>query len=104
MKEELYLVDMYRDDYYPNFLVDRIKSYLQTAEQIIQHHSEDLVRVQQALDVAVSSINDLAETFYAHNSEIEMVAREDIAETVMTMLDYYSITLDIEEALRERDW
>lgn len=104
MKEELYLVDMYRDDYYPNFLVDRIKNYLQTAEQVMQHHSEDLVRVQQALDVAVNSINDLAETFYAHNSEIETVAREDIAETVMTMLDHYTITLDIEEALRERDW
>lgn len=104
MKEEYYLVDMYRDDYYPNFLVDKIKKVLQVAEQTLANESTNLSAVQQALDVAVIGINELAEEFYANQSEIETMAREDIAETVMTMLEHYNITLDIEEALRERDW
>jgi len=104
MKEEYYLVDMYRDDYYPNFLVDKVKKFLQVAEQTLASEPTNLSAIQQALDVAVIGINELAEEFYANQSEIETMAREDIAETVMTLLEHYNITLDIEEALRERDW
>lgn len=104
MKEEYYLVDMYRDDYYPNFLVDKVKKFLQVAEQTLASEPTNLSAIQQALDVAVMGINELAEEFYANQSEIETMAREDIAETVMTLLEHYNITLDIEEALRERDW
>lgn len=104
MKEEYYLVDMYRDDYYPNFLVDKVKKFLQVAEQTLASEPTNLSAIQQALDVAVIGINEVAEEFYANQSEIETMAREDIAETVMTLLEHYNITLDIEEALRERDW
>lgn len=104
MKEEYYLVDMYRDDYYLNFLVDKVKKFLQVAEQTLASEPTNLSAIQQALDVAVIGINELAEEFYANQSEIETMAREDIAETVMTLLEHYNITLDIEEALRERDW
>lgn len=104
MKEEYYLVDMYRDDYYLNFLVDKVKKFLQVAEQTLASEPTNLSAIQQALDVAVIGINELAEEFYANQSEIETMAREDIAETVMTSLEHYNITLDIEEALRERDW
>lgn len=104
MKEEYYLVDMYRDDYYPNFLVDKVKKFLQVAEQTLASEPTNLSAIQQALDVAVIGINESAEEFYANQSEIETMAREDIAETVMTLLEHYNITLDIEEALRERDW
>lgn len=104
MKEEYYLVDMYRDDYYPNFLVDKVKKFLQVAEQTLASEPTNLSAIQQALDVAVIGINELAEEFYANQSEIETMAREDIADTVMTLLEHYNITLDIEEALRERDW
>jgi hypothetical protein len=51
-----------------------------------------------------SKINDLQEEFEEHGSEIETGARESIADTVMRILDHFEGDIDIEEALRERDW
>ena len=51
-----------------------------------------------------SSINDLQEEFFESGSEIETVARESIGETIIDILKYFDIDIDIEEALRGRDW
>jgi len=37
-------------------------------------------------------------------SELETVARDSIAATVIAILDYFGVDIDIETALRERDW
>ena len=74
------LDEMYQDDYYPAFLVDK------------------------TLDEAVCGINDLQEEFDEHDSEIETVARECIAATVAYILEWFGIPIDTEEAIRERDW
>ncbi len=74
------LDEMYQDDYYPTFLVDKVKDELQ------------------------NGINDLQEEFDEHDSEIETVARECIAATVAYILEWFNIPIDTEEAIRERDW
>jgi len=81
------LDEMYQDDYYPAFLVDRVKD-----------------EIQETLDEAVCGINDLQEEFDENDSEIETVARDCIGVTVAYILEWFNIPIDTEEAIRERDW
>ena len=60
--------------------------------------------VQEALDEAVRGINGLQEEFDGNGSEIETVARDCIGSDVGYILDWFNIPIDVEEAIRERDW
>lgn len=98
------LADMYRDDYFPPHLVDKVKAELVKVIEFLQTGVTNLELIQAKLDEVVCAINDLQEEFDAQDSEIETVARDDIATSVIYILDWFNIELDIEEALRERDW
>lgn len=98
------LDEMYRDDYYPSFLVDKVKDELQKVIDLLESGETDVETVQEKLDEAVCGINDLQDEFDENDSEIETVARECIAETVAYILKWFEINIDIEEAIRERDW
>ena len=73
------LDEMYQDNYYPAFLVDKVKDELQ-------------------------KVIDLLEEFDENDSEIETVARDCIGVTVAYILEWFNIPIDTEEAIRERDW
>ena len=98
------LDEMYNDDYYPTFLVDKVKDELQKVIDLLESGETDIEVVQEKLDEAVCGINDLQEEFDENDSEIETVARDSIGVTVEDILDYFEIDIDIEEAIRERDW
>lgn len=49
-------------------------------------------------------INDLEEKFYENESEIETIARDCIGMTVEYVLKWFDVDIDIEEAIREREW
>ncbi|GLC87111.1 DUF5713 family protein [Lysinibacillus piscis] len=104
MKEIHYLKDMSQDEYYPTFLVDKIKVLLEGIVHYLAQEPHTLEAIQAKLDEITYGINDLVEEFEEHNSELETVARDSIAETVMDILQAYDIELDIEDALREREW
>lgn len=104
MKKIEYLKDMYRDGYFPNFLVDKIKVLIEGLVSYLEEGEHDLADVQSKLDEMVMAINDLQDEFDEHDSEIETVARESIAETVEDVLIAYQIDIDIETAIGERDW
>ncbi|MEO1771873.1 DUF5713 family protein [Candidatus Enterococcus ferrettii] len=101
MKEINYLEDMYVDGYFPNFLVDKIRDYLKQVVQLIEGGTYTLETVQEALDNAIDKIFDLEDEFDEHDCSLETVARESIAETIMDILQYYEIDLDIETAFRK---
>ena len=98
------LDEMYQDDYYPDFLVDKVKDELQKVIDLLEGGETDPEVVQEMLDEAVGGINDLQEEFDEHDSEIETVARECIAADVAYILEWFHIPIDTEEAIRERDW
>ena len=98
------LDEMYQDEYYPDFLVDRVKEELQKVIGLLESGETHTEVVQETLDEAVCGINDLQEEFDENDSEIETVARECIAENVAYILEWFSIPIDTEEAIRERDW
>ena len=98
------LDEMYQDDYYPDFLVDKVKDELQKVIDLLESGETDTEVVQETLDEAVCGINDLQEELDEHDSELETVARECIAENVAYILEWFNIPIDTEEAIRERDW
>ena len=98
------LDEMYQDDYYPAFLVDKVKDGLQKVVGLRESGETDTEAVQESLDAAVCGINDLQEEFDENGSEIETVERECIAADVAYILEWFDIPIDTEEAIRERDW
>ncbi|MEK5332350.1 DUF5713 family protein [Lysinibacillus sp. FSL W8-0992] len=99
-----YLSDMYEDSYYPSFLVDKIKSNIIKVVHFMEEGNHSVEEVQEKLDEMTVAINELQDEFYQNDSEIETVARDSIAITVEEILQYFEVDIDIEEALRERDW
>jgi len=99
-----YLKDMYQDDHFPNFLVDKLKNIIKECVIYIEEEGHTNQEIQAELDRVVRKINDLQEEFEENDSEIETVARESIAETFQDILNYFRIDIEIEEAIRERDW
>jgi len=99
-----YLLDMYEDSYYPSFLVDKIQLNILKVVDFLEEGDHSHEAVQEKLDEMTLAINELQDEFYQNDSEIETVARDSIAITVEEILQYFEIDIDIEEALRERDW
>jgi hypothetical protein len=98
------LDEMYRDEYYPNFLVDKVKGQLQKVIDLLETGETDTEVIQEKLDEVVCAINDLQEEFEKNDSEIETVARDCIGENVGYVLEWFGIPIDVEEAIGERDW
>ena len=96
------LDEMYQDEYYPNFLVDKVKDELQKVINLLETGETDTEIIQKKLDEA--TFNDWQEEFDENDSEIETVARDCIGETVGYILEWFGIPIDVEEAIRERDW
>ena len=98
------LEEMYRDEYFPDFLVDKVKDELQKVIDLLESGETDTEVIQEKLDEMTCAINDLQEEFDENDSEIETVARDCIGETVGYVLEWFGIPIDMEEAIRERDW
>lgn len=98
------LVEMYRDGYFPDFLVDKVKLELQKVIDLLENGETDTEVIQEKLDEAVGAINDLQDEFEENGSEIETVARDSISKSVGYILEWFGISIDVEEAVRERDW
>lgn len=98
------LDDMYKDDYFPDFLVDKIKGLMQKVIEILETGERNVETIQNAFDKMTLAINDLQEEFEDNDSELETGARESIGETVAYILNWFDIDMDVEDAIGERDW
>lgn len=98
------LEEMYDDDYFPNFLVDKIKALIEQVIAFLESGETDTEKIQQKLNEMTLGINDLEEEFEENDSELETAARDSIGETVEYILEWFGIDIDIETAIGERDW
>ncbi len=98
------LKDMYRDGYFPDFLVDRVKALVQDVIGFLETGERDLEKIQSKFDEMTLAINDLQEEFEDNGSEIETAARDSIGETVAYILEWFDVDIDVEDAIGERDW
>ena len=106
LKDYQFVAGMYRDGYFPDFLVDKIKSILVELCEAIEaqrpQSDEDLLKLTHA---ATERINDLEEEFEDNESELETVARDDMGESFEFIVRAYGFTDgDIEDVIAPRDW
>ena len=99
-----YLIEMYEDEFFPNFLVDKVRDAIKETVKFIEEGNHSTDEIQASFDRTVLKINELQEEFDENGSEIETGARESIGQTIDDILIYFEIDIDIEEAIRERDW
>jgi Family of unknown function (DUF5713) len=99
-----YLPDMYQDGYFPNFLVDKIKAEIVNVVAFIEEGGHSIELIQESLDQMTIAINGFQDEFMEHGSEIETGAREAIGDTIEKILNFFELDIDVEEAIRERDW
>ncbi|WP_297451206.1 DUF5713 family protein [uncultured Alistipes sp.] len=95
---------MYADDYYPIECVDKVAERIGAVIAYLEQGGHSKREIQAKLDEMTIGINELEEDFEENDSEIETVARDCIGTTVEYILRYFDIDIDIEEAIRERDW
>ena len=100
------LAELYADDYFPDFLVDKIKAILlDLCEQIEREQPMDDESLLKLTHAATERINGLAEEFYDNDSELETGAREAMgAEFEFIVRAYGFEEVDIEEVIAPRDW
>lgn len=99
-----FLPEMYDDDYFPNSEVDKVKTTIQKVVTYLEKGETTTKKVQKKLDNMTLTINELQNDFIDHNSEIETGAAGAIAETVERILAHFHVDIEIEEAIREREW
>ena len=102
--EKLYLTDMYGDEYYPAFLVDKVRDLIAGVAEYLASGPHSYGEIQDRFDAMTEAINDLEEEFSENGSEIETIARESIGQTVTDILEHFRIEMDAEDAIRQRDW
>lgn len=98
------LAAMYRDGYFPDFLVDKVRVQMQAVIAFLETGERDLKKIQKKFDEMTQAINDLQEEFEDNDSEIETVARDSIAETTEYILQWFNIGIGVEDAIGDRDW
>ncbi|MFC8448852.1 DUF5713 family protein [Kitasatospora sp. NPDC057223] len=101
-----FLRALYADAYYPDAVVDRGRDILlRLCERIEAEQPSDLASLYALSAVATEEFNALQEAFEAADSEIETVAREEIAEDFAFVAAAYGFPgADVEELIAERDW
>jgi len=99
------LEEMYRDGYFPNALVDRIKQILVDVCRSIEAASpKSDAELYSITHAATERINDLQDDFDEAGSEIETVARDSIAVSFGKVASAYGFEPDLEELVATRDW
>ena len=98
--------DMYEDGWFPNHLVDKVKQILlDMCDSIEERKPADVAALLSITHAATEKINDLEEEFFEHDSELETVARESIAESFDFIVKAYGFSdLDIEDVIEPREW
>jgi hypothetical protein len=104
--EYQFLRGLYGSDYYPDHVVDRGREVLlRLCERIETERPVDLPALYTLTHAATEEFNDLQDAFEEADSEIETVAREEIADDFLFVACAYGFTdADVEELIAPRDW
>jgi Family of unknown function (DUF5713) len=106
IKTYAFLKDMYEDDYFPKFLVDKGKTLLiNLCAEIEAKQPQNLEELYALTHTTTEAFNELEEEFEENDSEIETVARECIALDFESIAQAYSYTeADGEDLIAPRNW
>ncbi|MEU6006581.1 DUF5713 family protein [Streptomyces sp. NPDC047453] len=101
-----FLRQLYADPYFPDHVVDKGKAILlRLCERVEAEQPSDLAALYALTRAATEEFNLLEAEFEAAGSEIETVAREEIAEDFWCVASAYGFAdADAEKLIATRDW
>ncbi|MFF9028755.1 DUF5713 family protein [Streptomyces iakyrus] len=101
-----FLRGLYEDDYHPDDVLDRGRAVLLAlCERIERERPAGLAALYALTQAATEEFNALEAAFEAAGSEIETVAREEIAEDFGFVARAYGFPdADVEELIATREW
>ncbi|MEU9313222.1 DUF5713 family protein [Streptomyces sp. NPDC048256] len=101
-----FLRPLYADTYFPDHVVDQGKAILlRLCARIEAEEPSDVAALYVLTQAATEEFNLLQAEFEAAGSEIETVAREEIAEDFWFVASAYGFAdADVEELIATRDW
>ncbi|MEU0171438.1 DUF5713 family protein [Streptomyces iakyrus] len=101
-----FLRGLYEDDYYPDDVLDRGRAILLAlCERIERERPAGLAALYALTQAATEELNALEAAFEAAGSEIETVAREEIAEDFGFVARAYGFPdADVEELIATGEW
>ncbi|MFF1546800.1 DUF5713 family protein [Streptomyces sp. NPDC058291] len=101
-----FLAALYRDGYYPDHLVDRGREILlRLCERVEAGRPDGLDALYVLAQAATEEFNALQDAFWEADSDIETVAREEIAADFGFVARAYGFEdADVEELIATRDW
>ncbi|MFB6397242.1 DUF5713 family protein [Polymorphospora lycopeni] len=101
-----FLHGMYADPYFPDHVVDKGRAILlRLCGRIEAERPSDLAALYALTEAATEEFNLLEADFEAAGSEIETVAREEIAGDFRFVASAYGFTdADAEKLVAARDW
>ncbi|MGW6710010.1 DUF5713 family protein [Streptomyces sp. NPDC054956] len=104
--DHAFLRQLYADDYYPNDVLDKGAAILRAlCARIEAERPADLAALYALTGAATEEFNLLEAEFEEAGSEIETVAREEIAEDFWFVASAYGFTdADVEELIAPREW
>jgi hypothetical protein len=101
-----FLKGLYDDGYFPDRVVDLGKEILlRLCERLESRRPADLAALYALTQAATEEFNDLQTAFEEAGSEIETVAREEMAADFRFVAHAYGFPdVDVEELIATRDW
>ncbi|MEU3854724.1 DUF5713 family protein [Streptomyces sp. NPDC029554] len=101
-----FLEALYEDDYYPDHVLDRGREILlRLCARIEAEQPADLAALYALTRAATEEFNDLQSAFEEAGSDLETVAREELAEAFRFVARTYGFPdADVEELIATRDW
>ncbi|MFJ3610253.1 MULTISPECIES: DUF5713 family protein [Streptomyces] len=104
--EYAFLRGLYEDGYFPDHVVDKGREILlRLCERVEAERPADLPALYALTHAATEEFNALEAEFEAAGSEIETVAREEIAEDFWFVATAYGFAdADHEELIATREW
>ncbi|MFF1459739.1 DUF5713 family protein [Streptomyces sp. NPDC058330] len=106
MRRHAFLRGLYEDGHFPDHVVDKGRAVLiRLCESIEAQQPAGLAELYVLTHAATEEFNALEAEFEAAGSEIETVAREEIAEDFWSVATAYGFTeADAEELVATREW
>ncbi|MEV7284787.1 DUF5713 family protein [Streptomyces sp. NPDC093252] len=97
---------LYPDGYFPDRLVDKGRDILvRLCERIETERPADLTAFYALTHAATEEFNALQEEFWEADSDIETMARDEIAKDFWFIAETYGFEgADLEEVVAPRDW
>lgn len=102
--DENILALMYEDNYYPDFLVDKLKDEVLNVVEYLENEIYDEDELLLVFGEMTENMNSLKSDFQEHDSDLESGARESLEETIKYIIEEFGLEIDIDDALDGIDW